>query len=397
MITCHGRDALNLRVHRIHCLSPCPSINLLLLRTVLLTCYWVLKISSLWPSRKTQTGAKMDPETQVHDAARLSFLCLPAEVRNMIYRLLLVAEKPLGSTENENLPAELKGRGPVWANAGEYHLQPAILSVCSQIYREASSILNGENTFAIYISGYDDEFDDEQYDYGGENSGRATTKLMNFQYDVALGVFQNCNAPFSKFERFELLVERADLLEVRCHIERLCLSISRRASALKHLCLHLLLDTDDTRHKFHTSYWALGPFAMLRNLRSVAFRGVLLPFAERLTSLMLGNTPPENLELMYRLLEDCVRDLQGSRLELRRAFNAMHEWDVQKFKETRSKILLNGQGSINYALVCTYVFYHDAKCEDDHQTKIGRGYHCKIVGHDSKAEDDSVAKIEQDH
>ena len=136
----------------------------------------------------------------------------------------------------------------------------------------------------------------------------------------------------------------------------------------------------------------------LRNLRSVAFRGVLLPFAERLTGLMLGNTPPENLKLMYRLLEDCVRDLQGSRLELRRALNAMHEWDVQKFKETRSKILFDGQGSINYALVRMYVFEHDAKCEDDHQTQVvGRGYHCKIVGHDSKAEDDSVAKIEQDH
>ena len=97
----------------------------------------------------------MDPETQVHDAAGLSFLCLPAEVRNMIYRLLLVVEKPLGSTENENLPAELRGRGPVWANAGEYHLQPAILSVCSQIYREASPILNGEYTFVIYICGDD--------------------------------------------------------------------------------------------------------------------------------------------------------------------------------------------------------------------------------------------------
>ena len=220
---------------------------------------------------------------------------------------------------------------------------------------------------------------------------------MNFEYDVALGVFQNCNAPFSKFERFELLVERADLLNVRCHIERLCLSISRRASALKHLCLHLLIDMYPTDHMFHTSYPALGPFAMLRNLRSVAFRGVPLPFAERLIGLMLGNTPPENLVEMYRLLEHCVRDLQGSRLDLRRALNAMREWDVQKFKETRKKILLNGQSSINYALVHMYVFDHDAKCEEDHQTTVGRSYHCKIVGHDRKAEDDLVAKIEQDH
>lgn len=333
----------------------------------------------------------MDPDTQVHDAAGLSFLCLPAEVRNMIYRLLLVAEKPLGSTENENLPSELRGRGgPVWANSGEYHLQPAILSVCWQVNREASPILNGENTFVIYICGYD-EFEDEQYTYGEEISGHATTKLMNFQYDVALGVFLNCNAPFSKFERFELLVERADLLEVRSHIKRLCLSISRRASALQHLCLHLLDDT------FHKNYSAFGPFATLRNLRSVAFRGVPLPFAERLNGLMLGNTLPENLESMYHLLEHCVRDLQGSRLDLRRAFNAMHEWDVQKFKETRSKILLNGQDSINHALVRTYVFDHDAKCEEYHRTTVGRGYHCKIVGHDSKAEDALVAKIEQHH
>lgn len=63
----------------------------------------------------------------------------------------------------------------------------------------------------------------------------------------------------------------------------------------------------------------LGPFGILRNIRSVAIHGVPLLYAERLRRLMLGNTPHPNVEGMYCSLENIVRDLNGDPSDLDKA------------------------------------------------------------------------------
>jgi len=63
-------------------------------------------------------------------------LRLPGEIRNQIYGLLLIAPPP-------DTPRPL-GSNP--------KIHPRILSVCHQIYREASDVLYGKNTFIAHYS-----------------------------------------------------------------------------------------------------------------------------------------------------------------------------------------------------------------------------------------------------
>lgn len=75
---------------------------------------------------------------------------------------------------------------------------------------------------------------------------------------------------------------------VRLETETLCYSILCTMPAMQYVSLHLLEDSCNKN-----SHTALGPFGMLRNMRSVNIHGVPLPFADRLKGLMLGNTTPE--------------------------------------------------------------------------------------------------------
>ena len=76
---------------------------------------------------------------------QLSFLDdLPAEIRNHIYELLLVATEPIDIL---SLTCPKSFQRPSQA----LRLSPAMLCVCQQIYHEAGGILYGMNTFAITI------------------------------------------------------------------------------------------------------------------------------------------------------------------------------------------------------------------------------------------------------
>ena len=215
--------------------------------------------------RKAKRKAKRELGTHAHAATGPSLLDLPAEVRIMIYRLLLVADETLGGDESVEEFA-----GPVWANFGEFHLHPAILGVCRQIYQEGSPILNGENTFGIRIYGWKkgefygwnvgqkvDIFEDEKY------PSEAETELMNFYLNLEKGSFWNCNASLNRFKRLEISIDCAYFEAVKLHISALCSLILRQMPALQHLTLHLLEPLCDFQES------TLEPFAMLRNLRRV--------------------------------------------------------------------------------------------------------------------------------
>ena len=359
---------------------------------------------------------KMDPETQVHTVTGPSFLSLPLELRNIIYRLLLVSDKPLG-TKTYSVSE--------WASFGRYDLHPAILRVCSQVCQEASPILNSENTFGIYISGDKDIIGDEDLsEYGdisdSEDSSededisrdeyiigdkdrhlvsytddkwdelmreefslsahheagwiddrKTTTEFMNFPLNMksgGLGPFRERVSGFEgndiirRFQRLEILMTFADPRAIRLHAEVLCVAILRKMPVLRHVCIRVANDTSDTNNT------ALGPFGMLRNMRSVVIHGAPLPLAERLRSLMLGNTPCGNVELMYLVLQDFVRSMNGNRYHLLKAYLAMLDWDVEKFKEFRSKILAESEDRRD--LLLRHMYDYDVKSEQDHQAKI---------------------------
>lgn len=337
-------------------------------------------------ARKAKKVRKRAPTTRAHVAAGPTFLGLPAEVRNMIYRLLLVADRPLGSengNEFDDCP-ELE-----WAEYGEYHLQPAILCTCRQVYQEAKPILFGENTIGIQIYGseapVESEFEygsDPEYGYG-YNHGyfddqfdddveiEPKTLFMNFGLDEAWDYSSSrvIQIPsIKKFQRFEIVIATAilDLEEVEFEVKDLSSTLCKMP-ALEQLSLRLLEDS-----RLGSNQPTLGPFGMLRNLRSVAIRGVEKPFADRLKSLMLGNSPQENVKEMYRLLENYVIRPKGSISDLEKASTALKEWDFQAFKEIRSKILSDGQRSIEDAIL--RIGDADPKTDQHHQATTEEGH-----------------------
>lgn len=334
---------------------------------------------------------KMDPEPQVHmDTSTVngpSFLGLSAEVRNMVYRLLLVADKPLGISPQKRISLSK------WATFGEYHLQPAILGVCQQVYREASPFLNRENTFGILIDGdedpeyEDDEWDDrmdreacmnEEYEVGFVNHGRATTHFMDVPLEIRCksfgrwsgsygSYFQSHKDIIGRFQRLEVLIAYAEPLAIRFHAKTLCNSVLRSMTALQHISIRVICETT------HIKSTALGPFGLLRNMRSVVIQGVPPRFAKRLRGLMLGNTPSEDVEAMYDVLDDYyVKDQNANRFYVKEAFMAMMDWDIPKFKKKRAKILADGQSRLDFALL--NIFEHDAKSEENHDGTTGEDH-----------------------
>ncbi|MCJ1261701.1 hypothetical protein MMC22_001567 [Lobaria immixta] len=289
--------------------------------------------------------ATANSETQAHAADGPTFLGLPPEVRNMIYRLLLVADKPLNSSKKEHEVKFPRKSGLAWASLGEYHLQPAILRVCWQLYREASPILNCENTLGIRIRTVAVE------DRGTMSSFRCSV--------LTDGLSSFWDSSMDKFQRFEIVILEAWEPEVRPGVEELCRCYLSKSHALQHVSIHLLEAYHDIDHTI------LGPFGALRNLRSVDIHGAPLPYAEPLRRLMLGNTPPDDLDGMYHELEKYVKALKGDRRRFRKAMEATRTWDVQKFKEIRSKILSDIQDRIDRALL--HMFDFDPHSAEDQQ------------------------------
>lgn len=334
-------------------------------------------------------------------AAGPSLLGLPAEVRNMVYRLLLVADKPLGSkTRNPSYTPD-NGLRIEWAKFGKYHLQPAILCTCRQVYQEAKPVLFGENTIGIQVYGYevpvqseksgykehyksvykerydsqyyrgiyrpgDDDCEDESSDDASvELDINATTYCMNFALNEGTGHSRNRLPFLRQFQRIEVVIEAAilDLEDVRSEIKALCSKLCKMPR-LEHVSLHLSEDSPKSIHP------GLGPLGILRNMRSVLIRGVPQPLAERLQGLMLGATSQENVEGMLHLLENFVKGPKESLSDLEQASLALQEWDFQKFQETRSKILLERQRYMEDAIL--HIRDHDPKAEKNPSSSHGR-------------------------
>lgn len=317
------------------------------------------------------------PRTQAHAAAGRSFLDLPAEVRIMIYRLLLVANKPLGSSDDYD-----DVMLPVWVVFGEYQLQPAILRTCRQLHHEASPILNGENTYGIEI------FANECYEYSDEEEIKAETLIMDFEVSRGMDYIRKHIPSINNFQRVEIMIQ-TDTLELEVAesaVKKLCSSILCNMAALHHISI--ILSENPSHRKNHS---ALRPFGMLQNVRNVVFNGVPHPFAERLKGLMLGNTPQMNVEGMYGLLKSYVHDPKGTLLDLQEASNALQELDFQNFGEIRSKILSDGQRCMEDALL--HIFDHDPKNEGNEAAIEDNFDHKVAENYDSQIEEDHDGEL----
>lgn len=372
---------------------------------------------------------KRIPRTKAHTAAGPSFMDLPAEVRNMIYRLLLVRDQTLGSEDIAHEIAELE-----WAQFRGYHLQPAILRVCRQLHQEASAILNGENTFGIQIYGREFQINSRytsESDFEADSSDEWETRVqiffMNLQPDIGRGMshFRRRIPSIDKFQRVEIMIDTSnlDLKFLEFDTEKLCSSILCNMFALQHVSLRLL---ERSYHNPKNNHLALGPFGTLRNMRGVVIQGVPSPFAERLKGLMLGNTPQIDVKMMYFLLERFVHgsgqhsphcsawpsshpghslhpgyysplgysaglprfsDLKHSS-DLQEASKSLQEWDIQKFTEIRSKIVSDIHRDREDAL--RHLF--------DFDPKGGERNHATVEGnYDDKLAEKYISKIEDDH
>ena len=116
-----------------------------------------------------------------------------------------------------------------------------------------------------------------------------------------------------------MVLENDNLSATRATVRRLCRLILGRMPTLKHVSLRLL------HGESQIDYTILGPFRVLRNLRSVTIHGVPQSYAEHLRGLMCRNTSHNDLQGMFYLLRECVWDLNGDYLDLDDALKALHD------------------------------------------------------------------------
>jgi len=146
------------------------------------------------------------------DATPLGFLSLSAEVRNMIYRLVLCHPSPAG----------LQGRLDWGAQ---------LLRTCRQIHAEALPILYGENIFEIEIyNTWGPHFGNVHYPAVLEDrrcSGTASTAqqhLQRFSITVRYTEYHKLEPMRNEVRRLvrrlqQLPIAAIDFLELKCHLD----------------------------------------------------------------------------------------------------------------------------------------------------------------------------------
>ena len=91
--------------------------------------------------------------------AKISFLSLPAELRNRIYEMVLIKGRGEGAAAgDESIDVVWDGREGVWSQKiGEqpWMRQPRLTAVCRQIRDETLPIYYGQNTFELDVHAFD--------------------------------------------------------------------------------------------------------------------------------------------------------------------------------------------------------------------------------------------------
>ena len=267
--------------------------------------------------------------------ASTTFLHLPPELRNMIYRLLVCDDCTLA-------------RGSIAT------LYPAILRTCRQIRTEARSILYGENVWEIQIM----EFLDAEI-----------ARFMNSAHfgEYIEYPFHHLRQEMRKFRILVSLDAGDDPTTVRSAVRK----VAKALSSIPHwtfldIELHYF-DMDDGGDVASTPGLGgtgefcdvLQGFSSLRNVRKVLLNGVPPVYAKYLTRKMTGCAPLDYLPSLYDALEEYGGRYSFCQDSLTEACYAMEGGDISRFKAARAEIV---------KLVSQYM----TKCIDDLYAQDGR-------------------------
>ena len=280
------------------------------------------------PSRKGQIDLTTTQQARRH-GRQLTFLDLPAEIRILIYQLLLCQDEPMSGSWNTKL-------------------SPTILCTCRQILNEARPILYGENVWKIKIW---------QNGCGAERASFMETHHLGEYIDYRL------QHRLPDMRRFNIVVEiqsKGDEDEV-FSVRHALTKVSNVLSKLPHLdYLHIELCAHEQyggdAQKFCQ---VLQIFTLLQHVRKVVFDGVPPVYAEYLRRKMTGSAPLDHLPNMYDALSFYAGPFEFCGNLLQEACHAMEESDVDRFKRVRAKII--NLVSQHMANDIDHLYDHDAQ------------------------------------
>ena len=286
---------------------------------------------------------------------------LPAEIRIKILTELLWQPEPLRVIQEPHSISTIDEETPTWVpRICSFSFCPEVLLVCRALHEEGVNILY-DNTIGCEI--------------WCSSRGISQTSFLRHAWDMKGKYvparstagdprYESPKALLSRVKRLNVVV-RVSLndicMETRCAVREF-VQAARLLPLLSEMEIHLHMGKvreDDTLYKtrvYHNENisvqdyrdFALGPFALLRNLKRVTLTGVSSSIAEELGRIMMGQEPVVDLPRMYQNLMLYV-DYRISDDQCRlcyRVFHhterAGHEVDMEDepaFRKSRSKIL----------------------------------------------------------
>jgi hypothetical protein len=186
------------------------------------------------------------------------------------------------------------------------------------MYNEGSVILYSENTFAFRI------WEDRGVGYA------PFLKADHIKNSERRGV------PIKKIKKYTILVQLQDEDEfyaVRSSVDAACRTLAKTLG-LQQLDISLQLDRG-----VRSCNRVLQPFASLRGLRSVAFRGIPPRYAKYLESKMISSASQDQVHGMFDVLQDLAGHFKFCDSDLENAWDAIEDVNVKRFKKLRLEII----------------------------------------------------------
>lgn len=299
-------------------------------------------------------------------------MALPAEIRLHILKDLLWQEEPLRITEEASYEhlcpcsgCRTQGLQPQPKHRqSTFHFSPAILRTSRALHEEGHNILYN-NVFACDLwyntTGLEDE------DIYASSFLRPDWNLNHSHLRLGDGSMRFYLSSFLLIHVKRLDVVARVTEDEGCSVTRQIVKYfvqgTRKFPQLAHLNIRVELSLPTTSSRpVDEQVWryengtisqedyqdqALGPFAIMRGLKSVKVAGTSDEVASELTALMTGNLPVVDLGRMYELLSDYVQKNREYRHceicsraigYLERAEHAADMEDERAFKKARSNI-----------------------------------------------------------
>lgn len=272
------------------------------------------------PTENDGVNDSSEQQQQQVVGGRCLFLELPRELRDMIYRHLLVADEPI---------RDLDSHHPV----SPTDLHPQILATCSQLLDEAQSILYGDNVLRMRVRDFIDQFrmvlDDRCEHLWNPMPNRIRRRLLlTKSFEITYRLY----SPQATFPN-DVYTESRAACRLMSQLDRI------RFVGVK------------IRPKLYTymSGWQiLRAWSMLRNVSAVAVDGQVDPFNKGLVQdFMKKATTQSPLPRMYYALERYASRLYCCDCLLRIAYTAAEWDDLKSFQEIRKKIIERVNSRIN--------------------------------------------------